>query len=124
VNNVKLENTGREDTIIDIKPLDRLMGHHAFIRASQWDYERGTYDYKIGLSEKNVTYYIREQGYATEGGVDKCDAVIQLMSPLSGKHYYPHGVEYGEDEKFPENLIERANNLLEKVKKDIDAYKN
>ncbi|WP_077325958.1 YugN family protein [Virgibacillus siamensis] len=119
---MRLENTGIEDSIVDIKPLDRLMGKHAFIRAGQWDYERVTYDYKISSKEKNITYYIRIQGYAVEGDVDRGNAVIKLMTPLLGKHYYPHGVEYGEEENFPENLVNRAADLVSKVKKEIEIY--
>ncbi len=52
------------------------------------------------------------------------NAVIQLKTPLIGKHYYPHGVEYGEDENFPDNLVDRATNLVSKIKDDIDQYKN
>jgi hypothetical protein len=118
---MKLENLGIEDTVIELKPLDHIMGLHAFIRAGQWDYERVTYDYKIGSNEENVTYYIRVQGYAVEGDVDRKDAVIKLLTPLLGKHYYPHGVEYGEGENFPENLIERANKILEKVSEELKA---
>ncbi|HEX6594817.1 MAG TPA: YugN family protein [Bacillota bacterium] len=120
---MKLENLEIEDTIIDLKPLDHLMGKNAFIRAGQWDYERVTYDYKIGSKEKNITYYIRIQGYAIEGDVDKGDAVIKLMTPLLGKHYYPHGVEYGEDENFPKNLVERAKNIVAKVRDEVNKYK-
>lgn len=120
---MKLENTGIEDSILDVKPLNRLMGNHAFILAGQWDYERVTYDYKIDSKEKNITYYIRIQGYAIEGDVDRKTAIIKLMTPMIGKHYYPHGVEYGEDENFPENLVERATSLVTKVKEDIDVYK-
>ncbi|PAV29889.1 hypothetical protein CIL05_08395 [Virgibacillus profundi] len=120
---MRLENTGIEDVIIDLKPLDHLTGKHAFIRAGQWDYERVTYDYKIGSKEKNITYYIRIQGYAVEGDVDRGNAVIKLLTPLLGKHYYPHGVEYGENENFPENLVERANTLVSKVSEEIAQYK-
>ncbi|MFD1038753.1 YugN family protein [Virgibacillus byunsanensis] len=120
---MRLENTGIEDAMVDVKPLDNLMGRNAFIRAGQWDYERVTYDYKIGSKEKNITYYIRIQGYAIEGDVDKGNAVIKLSAPLLGKHYYPHGVEYGEQENFPENLVERANGLVAKIKEEIETYK-
>ncbi|TXL67575.1 hypothetical protein FHP05_00735 [Cerasibacillus terrae] len=119
---MKLENLGIEDLTFDLKPLDHVMGKHAFIRAGQWDYDRVTYDYKIGSTEKNVTYYIRIQGYAIEGDVDRGDAVIKLMTPLLGKHYYPHGIEYGEEE-FSENLIERANKLITKAKEELIQYK-
>ncbi|APC48744.1 YugN family protein [Virgibacillus halodenitrificans] len=120
---MRLENTGIEDVVIDLKPLDHLTGKHAFIRAGQWDYDRVTYDYKIESKEKNITYYIRIQGYSIEGDVDRGNAVIKLMPPLLGKHYYPHGVEYGEEEGFPANLVERANNIITKVKDEIQQYK-
>ncbi|MBP2077882.1 YugN family protein [Oceanobacillus polygoni] len=120
---MRLENTGIEDSIVDLRPLDHLTGKHAFIRAGQWDYERVTYDYKIGSQEKNVTYYIRIQGHAIEGDVDRGDAVIKLLTPLLGKHYYPHGVEYGEAENFPESLVERAHTLVSKVADEIQHYK-
>ena len=109
---MKLENTGIDDTVIDIKPLNKIMGEHAFIKGESWDYERVTYDYRIGSQEKGVSYYIRIQGHAIEGDIDRGTAVVKLLTPLLGKHYYPHGVEYGEDEEFPENLVERAKGLI------------
>jgi hypothetical protein len=120
---MRLENTGIEDIIVDLKPLDHITGKHAFIRAGQWDYERVTYDYKIGSKEKNITYYIRIQGYALEGDVDRRNAVIKLLPPLLGKHYYPHGIEYGEEEDFPESLVERAHTLTAKVAEELTSFK-
>lgn len=119
---MRLDNTGIEDMTIDVKPLSNIMGRHAFILGESWDYERVTYDYKIGSKEKNITYYIRIQGFAIEGDVDRGNAVIKLKTPLLGKYYYPHGVEYGEDENFPENLIERANNLVVKAREELEQY--
>ncbi|SDJ74802.1 YugN family protein [Sediminibacillus albus] len=119
---MRMEDTGIEGIIMDIKPLDHLMNEIAFVRAGQWDYERVTYDYKIGSAEKNITYYIRIQGYAVEGEVDRGDAVIKLSTPLLGKHYYPHGVEYGEGEDFPESVVDRAKGLLAKVKNELDNF--
>lgn len=121
---MRIEGTGIEGTVIDIKPLDYIMDSIAFVRAGQWDYERVTYDYKVESAEKNITYYIRVQGYSLEGDVDRGDAIIKLMPPLLGKHYYPHGVEYGEEENFPENLIDRAKSLLDKLKNELNAYQN
>ncbi|CEI84415.1 hypothetical protein J18TS1_13630 [Oceanobacillus oncorhynchi subsp. incaldanensis] len=120
---MRFENTGIEDTIIDVQVLDHVTANLAFIRAGQWDYERVTYDYKIGSNEEGITYYIRVQGYAIEGDVDKRNAVIKLMTPLLGKHYYPHGVEYGEEENFPESVVERTNTLLAKLSDELQYYK-
>src|SRR5690606_2980813 len=96
---------------------------HAFIRAGQWDYERVTYDYRINSDEKNITYYIRIQGYALKGDGDSKNAVMKLLTPLIGKHYYPHGIEYCEEENFPSNIVERAKTLLTKVATELDPYK-
>src|SRR5699024_4734903 len=121
---LKIEVPGIQDNVIDLKQLDHIIGKHSFICAVQWDYERVTYDYKIGSNEKNITYYIRIQGVAIEGDVDRRDAVIKLMTPLLAKHYYPHGLEYGEDENFPQSLIERATTLVQRVQQEIEAYQN
>ncbi|AUJ26797.1 hypothetical protein CAI16_00425 [Virgibacillus dokdonensis] len=120
---MKLENTGLEEEIIDLKPLDHVTAKHAFIRAGQWDYERVTYDYRIDSDEKGITYYIRIQGYAVEGDVDRGDAVIQMLTPLLGKHYYPHGVEYGEEENFPSDIVERAKSHISQLKTEINQLK-
>ena len=117
-----IENTGIDNKIIDIKPLDHIMGKHAFIKGESWDYERVTYDYRINSQEKNVTYYVRIQGEAIEGDVDKGNAVMKIKTPLLGKHYYPHGIEYGEEENFPKNLIERAQKLVLAANEELESY--
>jgi hypothetical protein len=119
---MKILDTGLDGLLIDLKPLDKGLENANFVRASQWDYERVTYDYKIGSPEKNITYYIRLQGHAVEGDVDKGDAVIKLLTPVVGKHYYPHGIEYGEQEEFPPNLINRAKSALQTVKANIEPF--
>ncbi|WP_411790477.1 YugN family protein [Halobacillus rhizosphaerae] len=112
---MRLKNTGIEGLVIDLKPLTQFMESNGFILGGSWDYERVTYDYKLNAPEKNITYYIRIQGYAIEGDVDSGHASIQLMEPLLGRHYYPHGVEYGEEEGFSDSLIEKAKNKVSKV---------
>jgi hypothetical protein len=119
---MKIENTGIDNKVMDITPLDHIMGKHAFIKGESWDYERVTYDYKINSQEKNVTYYIRIQAEAIEGDVDKGDAVMKIKTPLLGKHYYPHGIEYGEEENFPKNLIERANKLVIAANEELERH--
>jgi hypothetical protein len=121
---MKLEGTGIDGLVVDYKPLTEIMESNGFILGGSWDYERVTYDYKMAAPEKNVTHYIRIQGYAIEGDVDRGDAVIRLMTPLLGRHYYPHGVEYGEQEGFSAGLIERATKLIQKVKDPVEKYHN
>lgn len=119
---MRLENTGIDNKVVDIVTLNHIMGKHAFILGESWDYDRATYDYKINSSEKNVTYYVRIQAEAIEGDVDTKTAVMKLKTPLLGKHYYPHGIEYGEEENFPKNLIERATNLVVGANDELDKH--
>ncbi|MGP4068232.1 YugN family protein [Halobacillus sp. B29] len=121
---MKLESTGLDGLVVDFRPLTELMESNGFILGGSWDYERVTYDYKLDAPEKNVTYYVRVQGFAIEGDVDRGDAVIRLMDPLLGRHYYPHGVEYGEQEGFSEGIIEKARNLIKKIQEPANKYHN
>ncbi|MYL48828.1 hypothetical protein GLV98_05000 [Halobacillus litoralis] len=119
---MKLEGTGIEGLVVDYKPLTEIMERNGFILGGSWDYERVTYDYKIPAPEKNITYYIRIQGFALEGDVDKGDAVVRLMKPLLGRHYYPHGVEYGHQEGFTDSIISKAKSLVSKVVEPAKRY--
>ena len=98
---MRIENTGLEQLQLDLRTLDDIMEQYGLTRDGHWDYERVTYDRKFTIG-KNV-YYLRVQGVATEGDVGANRAIIQLKTPILGKHY-PHGVEYGEDENFPQRL--------------------
>ncbi|MDI5788154.1 YugN family protein [Bacillus licheniformis] len=95
---MKFEESGIEGLTADLNRLDDIMENEGFVRAGQWDYERVTYDRKFDMVEGR--FYLRVFGYAIEGDVGARRAVIKLMTPLLGKYYYPHGVEYGEDEHF------------------------
>lgn len=117
---MKFENTGLDALKIDLSRLDDIMDKNAMVRAGQWDYERVTYDHKFVIKEG--TYYLRIPGFAVEGDVGAHDAVIQLLTPLLGKHYYPHGVEYGEDELYPAHLVKQCENILANIKKEVDVF--
>lgn len=117
---MKFENSGLDSFKLELSRLDEIMSKHRMVRAGQWDYERVTYDHKFVIQEG--TYYLRFPGYAVEGDVGSGKALIQLMTPLLGKHYYPHGVEYGDDEVFPASLVKQCNQMVEAVKKDVEAF--
>ncbi|THE14351.1 hypothetical protein E1I69_03495 [Bacillus timonensis] len=121
---MRFEKTGIENITIELPRLTDIMRSQGFILAGQWDYERITYDRKFEI--KGDIYYLRVQGYAVEGIIEENakDAVIKLLTPFVGKYYYPHGVEYGEDENFPASLVDQCNRILAKVKEDIDAVVN
>src|SRR5437016_5152215 len=112
---MKFEDTGIETIKLDLNRLDDVMQRYGMVRAGQWDYERVSYDRKLQIKEG--VYYLRVQGYAVEGDVDTFDAVIQLLTPLLGKHYYPHGVEYGDDEVYPQHLVNQCEKLLSDIQK-------
>ncbi|WP_174733802.1 YugN family protein [Mesobacillus harenae] len=117
---MKFENTGIEQLKADLNRLDDVMLDHGLVREGQWDYERVTYDRKF--EQKEGTFYLRILGHAVEGDVGAHKAVIQLMDPLLGKHYYPHGVEYGEGEKFPSSLVKTCEKILADVKEKVESF--
>lgn len=117
---MRFANIGLKDRTADLNWLDDLMNEYGLIRAEQWDYERVNYDRKFEL--KDGTYYLRVQGYAVEGDVGAHKAIIKLLLPILGKHYYPHGLEYGEDEYFPPTLVKQCEQILTTLKEELDAF--
>ncbi|WP_404432790.1 YugN family protein [Sutcliffiella horikoshii] len=118
---MKIENTGFENERVELSRLTDTMEDLGFDLAGQWDYERVTYDRKF--ETKEGIFYLRVQGFAVEGDVGGSHAIINLMTPLLGKHYYPHGVEYGEGETFPSNIVSTSTSLLKQAKERMDAIK-
>jgi hypothetical protein len=117
---VKFENTDIETVKTDLNLLDDLMLQNGLVRAGQWDYERVTYDRKFEIAEG--LFYLRIMGYATDGDVGSNSATIQLLTPILGKHYYPHGVEYGSGETFPSELVNECEKILSALKSQIDQF--
>ncbi|MGJ7923087.1 YugN family protein [Neobacillus sp. LXY-4] len=114
---MKLENTGLENVKADLNRLDEAMEEQGFVREGTWDYDRLTYDKKFEMKEG--VFYLRVQGNAVEGDIGAHKAVIQLMTPLLGKYYFPHGVEYGEGENFPSSLVSQCQKILSDLQKTI-----
>ncbi|MEK4761669.1 YugN family protein [Viridibacillus sp. FSL E2-0187] len=114
------ENTGLENTLADITLLDDLMREHGLIRATGWDYERVTWDRRFDVREG--TFYLRVFGFTKEGDIGANDAMITLLKPALGKHYFPHGVEYGEGEVFPAHLVKSCQEILKSLEKQIKSF--
>lgn len=117
---MKFENTGIDNCTAEFSRLTDSMEDLGFVLASQWDYERVTYDRKFQI--KGDVFYLRVQGFVIDGEIDSKHAVIKLLTPLLGKHYYPHGVEYGDGENFPVSLVEQCTRILEQVKEAINSF--
>ncbi|MEY8347476.1 YugN family protein [Bacillus cereus] len=108
------------DAVVDFTLLTEVMQNQHFVLAGQWDYVRVTYDYKFEIL-KDV-YYLRVQGFAVEGEIGGRHAQVKLLPPLLGKHYYPHGVEYGENENFPTNVLQKSEQLLQNIEKELKEF--
>ncbi|MGL4819905.1 MAG: YugN family protein [Bacilli bacterium] len=112
-----IKNVPFENTEIHVTLLDEALESLGFERPSNWDYERVSYDFKYEILDE--VFYLRVQGYAIKGDVGNNSAVIRLLQPILGKHYYPHGVEYGEDEVFPTEVLQHSENLIAEAHKRI-----
>ncbi|WP_170006887.1 YugN family protein [Bacillus fonticola] len=117
---MKIENTELELKKANLSRLDEIMQNFGLLRADQWDYERVTYDRRFEMKEG--TFYLRVRAFAIEGDVGgRRDAMMQIMVPLLGKHYYPHGVEYGDGEHFPKTLVNQCNRILAEVNEVLES---
>lgn len=105
--------------VVQFSVLEHAMHKFDLIRAGQWDYQRITYDYKFESMETGEVYYLRIPCIAVEGEVESSHAMIKITEPLLGKHYYPHGVEYS-DEEFPKNIVDKCKSLLNHVTEEIN----
>jgi hypothetical protein len=103
---------------VELARLDEIMKTEGLVKGEHWDYERVTYDRKFSMVEG--TFYLRVMGYAIEGDVGGRHAVLKLLTPLLGKYYYPHGVEYGGNEEFPVQVQQTSENILKRVKEKLD----
>lgn len=117
---MKLEGFGIENNIVALEDLDFVFKKRGFYRGENSDYERANFDRKFELNGE--TYYLRVQGFAVEGDVDKGNADVKLLTPILGKHYYPHGVEYGEDENFPSSLVNKAKEILKQAGEELKQF--
>ncbi|WP_114571177.1 YugN family protein [Exiguobacterium flavidum] len=116
---MKFEQFGIEGREIRFGLLETIMEHHRFVREQQWDYERAMYDMKYEKQSTGEVFYLRIPVYAIQGEIEDRHAVVRMMTPLLGKHYYPHGVEY--DEVFPSEIVadceRRLAGLIETLEK-------
>ncbi|WLR52205.1 YugN family protein [Bacillus tianshenii] len=118
---MKLEIAALESKVVELKILNEVMKKNGLVLGDTWDYERVSYDRKFENLDTGEVFYLRVLGYAVEGNIDSGHGQVQLMTPLLGKHYYPHGVEYGEGEDFPKNIITKSEKILNTVASDIEA---
>ncbi|MCC4722148.1 YugN family protein [Salinicoccus sp. RF5] len=113
------ENSTLETMLVSQDILQDVMNKNGLVLGGSWDYERMTFDFKYEIPEG--VYYLRVPGYAVEGDVGAKNAIIQLMDPYMGKHYYPTGIEYGSDEHFPERIVDHAVKKIRAVAQDLKA---
>lgn len=114
------EKSGIETLVVPQSLLHNAMNKHGLVLGGHWDYERMTFDFKYEVPEG--IYYLRFPGYAIEGDVGGRTAVLQLMEPYMGKHYMPTGMEYGEDEHFPDRIVSHAVQKIRDVYAELEKF--
>ena len=112
-----IENTKLEDIVAPQNLVEDIMARQGLECTGAWDYDRKTFDRRFDVREGR--YYLRVFTYAKSGDVGAHNAELCILKPVIGKYYYPHGVEYGEDEVFPTHLVKKCEELLANVQKDF-----
>ncbi|MBM7608240.1 YugN family protein [Ureibacillus composti] len=114
------ENKTLENITVDQELLVSVMKKQGLECHGGWDYDRMTFDRRFDIKEGR--FYLRVFCSAVSGDVGAKDAVLKIQKPALGKYYYPHGVEYGEDEVFPNHLVKKCEELLANIKKDFAEH--
>ncbi|RKJ39055.1 hypothetical protein D7X33_36885 [Butyricicoccus sp. 1XD8-22] len=114
------ENKTLENITAEQELLVEVMEKHGLECHGGWDYDRMTFDKRFDLREGR--YYLRVFCTAVSGDVGNYTAVLKILKPALGKYYYPHGVEYGEDEVFPVHLVKKCEEILENVKNEFAKH--
>ncbi|MBM7644232.1 hypothetical protein JOD45_000425 [Scopulibacillus daqui] len=119
---MKFTDTGLEGMIVPFAVLEAMAKRVGLIRGGHWDYERVTYDFKFENTKNGHIHYLRLPGVAVEGEIEQSDAKVKLLAPCLGRYYYPHGVEY-ENEEFPERVVNTCKERLSKLKALLEDLK-
>ncbi|MBB6449418.1 hypothetical protein HNR44_001367 [Geomicrobium halophilum] len=116
---MKLTDFNFPDKEVKFGNLIPVMEQAGFIFAEQWDYERVTFDYKMPDESDPGTFYLRVPAFAVHGDIPGDDTLVKLMTPILGRHYYPHGVEYSDDLEFPDKIIKKCKQKLAAVDEQL-----
>lgn len=118
---MKLTDFHFPDKEVGFGPLLDVMRDHGFIFGEQWDYERATFDFKMPDESDPGTFYLRVPVFTVNGDIPHDETLVKLMTPMLGRHYYPHGVEYGEEEGFPDKIINRSKQKLSTIDEALNG---
>ncbi len=114
---MNFDNSGLADKELHFSTIRYAAETLGFVHAEQWDYERAMFDLK--MVHHDGTFYLRVPVYAIDGDIPKDGTVVRVLTPILGKYYYPHGVEY-ENEEFPQAIVDKCNNKLEQLKAALE----
>mgnify|MGYP003469254281 CR=1 FL=1 len=113
------EKTQLEDLKVSQEVLTSVMAKYGLECHGAWDYDRMAFDRCYDVKEGR--FYLRVFCNAVSGDVGAHDATLNILKPVLGKYYYPHGVEYT-DEKFPAHLVKECETVLAKVRNELSGY--
>ncbi|SDI65748.1 YugN family protein [Natribacillus halophilus] len=116
---MKLTDFNFPDKEIRFGSLLDIMRGKGFIFAEQWDYERAMFDLKMPVEGDPGVFYLRVPVFAVDGDIPGDETTVKLMTPILGRHYYPHGVEHGEEENFPDHIVDKCKQLLTSVDEEL-----
>lgn len=104
---------GYENTFYAIDPVMKKCGFYP-----SWDYHKVSYDIKLKEEGHAPDYYVRIPCKVT-GTVEHPECELVLQSPITFKHYYPHGLNF--DAEIPPALMKKAEKILASLQRKLAA---
>jgi hypothetical protein len=98
--------------------LEQLLKPKGFVIGGNWDYDHGSFDYKI--SDEEGYQFLRIPFTAVDGQLDSAGVTVKLERPFLIHHKYRSGVD---DYAAPGNLAASFNQFSEPEEKDAEFPK-
>ncbi|MCM3588440.1 YugN-like family protein [Mesobacillus maritimus] len=106
---------GQQQRLSDLEAKLKPMG---FSIGGNWDYDHGSFDYKI--SDKDGYLFLRIPFYAVDGQLDDDVCSVEIQQPFLLSHIYEKGLD---DHAHSEVFSGTFNQFSEPVEKDAEVPK-
>jgi hypothetical protein len=99
----------------DLFKLEQLLKPKGFIIGGNWEYDHGSFDYKIADKEQEGYVFLRLPFTAMDGQLDTHSCTVEFGQPYLLSHIYQAGID---DDAHSDNSSATFNQFQEPVDKD------
>ena len=103
----------------DLNKLERLLKPKGYVIGGNWDYDQGSFDYK--MAEQDGYQFLRIPFTAIDGDIDSHHCTVLMGQPYLLSHLYQGGLD---DHAHSDNSSATFNQFQEPANKDASMPEN